>query len=185
MVFTSQPVVRVLPAETKERVFRAVVEAVQQIPECKLIVKLHPGEHDDHIVTKIVPGWEGTVRVVGDRQYDLYDLLAACDVMVTMYSTTIWEAVLLGKAILCVDLLNQPDLIPAVTEGVALVVHSEEDVAPALRDLLTNWAASKQLSDHRKHFIQWHMYSNDGQAADRVAKLAKALIHRGGTSKSL
>jgi hypothetical protein len=134
---------------------RAIFESVADRPHCVVCVKTHPkraGLSPD--------AYRSLAREVGatnilcfDDRFD--DLLAACDVLVSGWSTTILEAMLLGRRTICVNFSGQPDGYPYVEEGASVGARSPSDVRRALGEVLSGQRLD-QLEAHRKRFLERH-----------------------------
>lgn len=107
--------------------------------------------------------------VVVDRAFDLNELLAACDVLVTDYSSAIFDAALLRRRILLfVDDLEAYERDPGLyldyrTEMIGTQVR---DTAGAIRALLDD---AFDLSAYEP-FIERHLASSDGRASARFVE---------------
>ncbi|MFC2036465.1 CDP-glycerol glycerophosphotransferase family protein [Chloroflexota bacterium] len=178
---SSQPIVtfasqrawgRMTPAVKRETLL-ALLRACQK-SGVQIVVKLRHSQ-DDYIPVEATrePGWE-SVCVTAD--YDLYDLLDASAVVVTVYSTVGMEAVALGKPLLIINLTGQPDAIPYVQEGVAAGAYQPDQVGPALQLLLNTGQPSPGWAQCRQDFIRRHLTSDDGCSAERIARLILNMI---------
>jgi len=178
IVFASYPLAisATHSAEHKEAIVRALAEAVEEIPNGALVVKLHPLETDPIAERVLSMKPRPRFRVVGDVDGPLYPLLAACDVLATFTSTTALEAAILGRSILVVNLSGLPDTTPYVREGIALYADSAGAVGPALARLLDDEALRGQLEEARRRFIRRFATSDDGRAAERVADLILEMV---------
>lgn len=153
--------------EALEKLIRALID----IGNCVLIFKSHPlGEGRDEYYLEVVKSYRNQLRMAVVREYNLYDLLHACDLAVTEYSTAGMEAAFLDRKILTLNFMGF-DYTPYVKEGVALGAFKEEDVLPQLKKLLYDENVSHKLKQSRDKFIYRHLYLKDGKASERIVEL--------------
>lgn len=113
------------------------------------------------------------------KDSDTLGLLAICDLVLLMNSTTGLEAVALQKPLIVMNLGEQPDIVNYVQEGVAYGVYKPEDLKPTMEQLLRDDSC---LSQNREEFIRKYLYKIDGKAAERVVALIEGCMEMRGTS---
>lgn len=91
----------------------------------------------------------------------------------TYASTTGMEAVALNKPVIVVNLTGRPDPVEYVKERVALGVYKEEDLKPAVEQLLRD---DSELAKNRKKYVEKYLYKIDGKATERIINLIKEVI---------
>jgi UDP-N-acetylglucosamine:LPS N-acetylglucosamine transferase len=135
-------------------------------------VKLHPqqkpereGEMYRRAMAKA--GCEG--RIIAHGTADLRDLIAACDVFVSQFSTTILEALALGKPVVFVELREGPPFYPFDDFGAAIRVTRPDDAEPALRRAMSDEGRA-QMQAARAEFSTRHLEPWDGHALERMAQ---------------
>ncbi len=171
------PSLRIWGEGMYEKVVTAVVQAMEQFPEKQLVIKLHPaetGEECRQILDQI-----GCDRAIICRDIDIHEVLYASDLLITVHSTVALEAMLLDKPVIMMNLSDKPDPYPYARSGAALGVYKEEDLAPAMKQALSDPKARDELARNRKRFAMEHAYKLDGQSAQRVADLITRLIEEG------
>jgi len=143
------------------RLLRVVHAALAQEAGIRLLMRLHPVDDISEVARK---EWEkrGVVFAHGP----LYEWLAAARVVVTQASTVGLEALIADRPLVILNLTHQPDLIPFVSEGVAVGARSQEEVLPALRTALQRHAETREA---RRRFIQRYAHAVDGRSASRLA----------------
>jgi len=151
-----------------------VVKATAEFPELQLVIKPHPQEDPQYYSRLLKMMGQGGPIVRQD--IDLYQLLNASDLLITAFSTTALEAMLLDKPVITINLTGQPDLMPYASSGAAIGVYRREDLVPAMRKALFDAEMRKALAEGRKAFISEHAYKPDGQASKRVAEVIHKLI---------
>jgi len=170
--------------EENERIFYAVYEAMKELKdEAQLVVKLHPaGEVDTSQHKEIAKKVGLDFPIVKD--IDTYELIYACDVLLTISSTTAIEASILNKPVVIVNLTGRPDQVAYVREGMALGVYNEKELVPTLRRALYDSEARLRLEEEQRRFVYDYAYIQDGQASNRLADVIRQMISKSnGTSQ--
>lgn len=88
VTFTAQP-------KNGPLVWNALVEVAAEVPTTLLIIKTHPHLPKEKILASL-PTLPGNVVVVDDAQAPLYPLLKVSDLLITVTSTTFFEALVMG-----------------------------------------------------------------------------------------
>ena len=147
---------------------RAVFEVARHRPDVQVVVKARPMR--DHPLTSYqqLAGEAGLSDVVFFLD-QFNELLAACDVMVSGSSTTVFEAILLGKRTICVNFSDEPDRYPYVANGGSLPARNAKQMAESMRLALSDEAAD-QLEADRRRFLAYHAGpTGQGKAAEAMA----------------
>lgn len=168
IVLTTQPVSN----EENYQLLSAVSEAMKGFPDTELVIKLHPDENlkwYQQVINSL------NCKAVIVRDIDIFELLNACDMMMTLFSTTALEAMILDKPVITINLMNMPDRIPYAKSGAAIGVYREEDLAPAIKRAMYDEETRKKLETGRKKFVYEQAYLVDGKASSRVADLIKIM----------
>ncbi|HEY7507421.1 MAG TPA: CDP-glycerol glycerophosphotransferase family protein, partial [Nitrososphaera sp.] len=121
-------------ADEKILVAKSVFRAVKTLPECFLIVKVHPNEEDHAFYQKLAEEMALPEAVVV-RNVNLYELLYISNVIIVTFSTVGAEALRMGKPVISLN-LTRPHDVPFVRENMAEVVRSADAVAASLRKCL-------------------------------------------------
>jgi len=171
IVFASQPD----SPQMNELLFRFIFQAVKKIPGTQLVIKLHPNEYDSSLHERVAR--EAGVNAVIVKDIDLFELLHACDLMLTLSSTVAMEAMILDKSVITVNLTNAPDAMPFAESGAAIGVYKREDIYPAINKALKNKQVRRNLQLRRKKFVYNNAFKIDGQASGRVINLIKEMLH--------
>jgi len=153
------------PGQRKQFIM-AVCKATSKLPQSKLIIKLHPvveREADYQEIVKDLP--EPPVIC---QNVPLWELLHACSMAVTIFSTTGLEAMAAGKPLMIVNFFG--DVEPFDETSGAVVVRKESDLLPALETILYN-GLSEKMKEKASRFVHRHAYVQDGKAAKRIADL--------------
>lgn len=167
VVFTSQPPARGVPESVYRRTVRAVLQTVKTVSDVEIVIKLHPIEAPD-VINELVKEAGIAARVV--KECDTRSLLKAADVVITQYSTTGLEALLLGKPLVTINLSGEPDRAPYALAGAAVGVYSPGELADAVRRCLDHAETRGRLAEQREIFLREMFASRDGSASGRCAQ---------------
>ena len=140
--------------------------------DVRVVQKMHPGEEPSYYATAAAAlGWSSG-RFTMTNEPILHDLLESSDLLVTAYSSTALESVMLGTPVIVCDFterhLLSVDRVPGVTIAYSIdELSTQLDAARvAERPDRDSLASSPQLAEY--------IAALDGRAAERVAALVKA-----------
>lgn len=170
VLLASHPVSTFDPAEERRALLHAICVAVKAIPQCALVIKLHPDEVDDrfHRETAASVGLD-VVRIV--RDMDAWELLYASDVVVVASSTMGYEAIVMDRPLIqFIYHAHGRELYPYVESGAALGVATLKELEPALLRALEDHDTRQALQQGRAHAVRRFAYRLDGQASGRAAR---------------
>ncbi len=162
------------PKEENETLLRGVLQAMGDLPDVQLVIKPHPVE-DEGFHRSLVKEL-GTSHVVITKSVALYELLNACDALMTVSSTTALEAMMLGKPVVIINLTGRRELVPYVKSGAALGVYQLGEIITGIKKLLYDQDFRKELEEKRRKFVYEYAYKMNGRASKRVAELIGEMI---------
>ncbi|PIN86283.1 hypothetical protein COV19_05740 [Candidatus Woesearchaeota archaeon CG10_big_fil_rev_8_21_14_0_10_44_13] len=160
--------------ECNEKVVRAVYDAVKGMQDCFLVVKLHPAERTDRMYQDLRKE-TGIKNIVIGKDIHLYGLLNACELMITVFSTTALEAMMLDRPVITINLTGEPDMMPYASSGAALGVYKADDLKDAIEKVMHDRKTKEALDKNREKFVYGLVYKMDGKASERVYSLMKNL----------
>ncbi|MHB8996066.1 MAG: hypothetical protein ACYC63_12540 [Armatimonadota bacterium] len=136
----------------------------------RLAIKLHPSETPANVKLYESLTKEDDDRVVLVRHgpWPLSELLVACDMMITRDSTVVFEADLLDRPAITINLSQWDEELPYADGGGALGVYHYEDIEPAIASVLNYSAVQAQLAARRPEFLTAHTGPRDGRATERI-----------------
>lgn len=168
IVFTTQGV-GAGDRPSEEEIFSGCVEIAKramQHQDYQLIYQVHPGQTIEDI-KKIIDTAEGHNAVVG-KYKNTEELMAASEGVITFFSTTALDAVLLGKPLLLINLIDDKDFFPFIKMGVALGAYSKEEIGQAYDELIKGPKFAKANLQKAANYVN---YKNDGNALRRIMNL--------------
>ena len=139
----------------------------------RLALKLHPSDDEKTLplYRKLVVEADDRVVLVPHGTLPLNELLAACDMMITRDSTVVFEANLLGKPVITINLGRWEEELPYAATGGALGVYRLEDIEGAIRSVLQDEGVQEEMTRKREGFLRAHTGPRDGGATGRIAEV--------------
>lgn len=176
---TTQPVELRLSTNESRWWLRGLADACEQL-NALMVIKPHPHEEAALSRYRALSEQMTSVRLIPHGEVSLEQLIAASDLLVTRFSTTAFEAALLGVPVMTVNLSGGPDQYPFAEEGAALGVAEYDQLLPALRSLLIDPQTRAKVLEGQQPFLDRHLGSRDGQATERIAERIVEQAHRNG-----
>jgi len=162
------------PKEEKRDIFLLLSKAVKSIDQAVLIVKPHPTEKRFRVLEELKQ-WGITNAIVSDNnQLELFDLLKASSVIVTAWSMTGLEAMILNRPVMIVNpyLKNYDKFIPYVKNSAAIQVSSVKEATNSLQILIDQrHPQTKKLLQAGQIFSQYYVKKPDGKVSQKIANL--------------
>ena len=148
-------------------VARSVFDACKDRGDVLVCLKTHPRDFPLSVYEQLARQvGAANVRLFDDR-FD--DLMAACNVLIGGFSTTVMEAILLGRTTICVNFSDEEYRYPYVADGGSLPARSDEEMRIALDKALSG-ASDAELAAGRERFLERHLGPTaKGQAANALA----------------
>ena len=162
VVFASQP----LPDKMlRERAAFDVFSGVSRLDNVHLLIKLHPAEvGNPDYYTKIAQQTGCTdYSIMTDT--DLYLIIAACDLLITISSTVGAETVYFGKPLIILDHLNE-DLMGYVKQEVAFKATNQNELTQIINGVIDGELKIDEIA--YTNFIEQNAYRIDGKASQRI-----------------
>jgi len=161
-----------LPDDEMELTVRELCTSMQQFPDKHLVIKPHPSD-DGAMFVELVRKFNSDATVVRDH---LYELLSACDLLITTWSTVGLEAMILDKPIIVINLMNRPDMTSYVERGGAIEVNMPNTLSGIIRQILYDGDTIQKIKEGRDQYVSDYTFMSDGKASERVAKLIREMI---------
>lgn len=144
--------------------------------DLEIVIKVHPRyksiskDISEEKIKKIKTNCKNNKFII---TYDmkLEELLPACDLFITEYSTIGFEAILLDKPVVTVNFqkVSFEGQNKYHEDGAAVFVGDDySKLEETIYAILKKGEYNNKLSEGRKRFIQLHNYYNDGKAAERI-----------------
>lgn len=184
VLFCTAPIVEE-NAISKELYFshmRRYLSEMSKLSDTQIIIKPHPLERNVDEYEKIISNIHAqNISIVRSKlgKEQLYELIGSCDVFLTFFSTTIWEANALDKPTVMIDLYDKKNIdtlgwFHKYSKPV-IKVKPDADVSVVINRLLNDTKLLSALKEERKKFLSDYLYKIDGKGQERAAKIIKQL----------
>lgn len=173
IVFTTQaPGAGFRPsAEEIESGIIETIKGASQYPDILLLFQVHPGQAIEDIQKVAKKADHSSARVIKYR--DTESLMAVSDGVITFFSTTAIDALILGKPLLLINLTDDREFFPFVPMGAAFGAYTKEEIMPAFKKLIES---PEELKGGREKAIPYVVYKTDGKSLDRVLNLIEEFL---------
>jgi hypothetical protein len=169
-----------LPGRENEIMARAINRAVKKFPEAQLLIKVHPSEPGLSLYTSLSK--EYGLNALVTREAPIYEVLFICDVIVTGFSATALDGMILDKPVVTVNLTGMEDPIPYAESGAALGVYKEKGLEEAIGRALYSDETKRKLQEARESFVFDQSFKKDGKATERVVELIERMVETSGSA---
>jgi hypothetical protein len=153
----------------------AIFKAIKGL-DINFVVKLHPREHELHQKFYEELAKKEGVNTTVIKDINVFELINASDVGIVMHSNTGMETVMLKKPLLVVNVTKKEDIFPYVKEGIALGAYTQEEIAPKIKELLSNQETKDRLMANRDRFISHRLFRLDGKSGERAREFIEKTI---------
>jgi UDP-N-acetylglucosamine 2-epimerase len=151
-----------------------VLEQLKKFKDAIVLIKPHPrGDSQKYVeITKKI----GLNAILLNENLQPYEAILASDLVVSLPSTIITEAAILGRPSVILNLNKEDIQIPWEKSGVSLVVSSKQEIYSTIKKALLSSGARSKMKMARKKFVYAHTFKQDGKASERVSKVIYKLF---------
>ena len=165
-----------LPPSESEAMVYAVCNAAKDFSGLQFMIKVHPSELNLSIYQRVTK--DVGVEALITRDANIYEVLYVSDIVITGFSATALDAMMLDKPVITVNFTGLEDPLPFAESGAAIGVYEEKDLVPAVRRGLYDEDAREKLREAREKFVHEHSYKKDGKSTERVIKLIEQMVQK-------
>lgn len=153
---------------------RQVADAILAEPDLVLLLRPHPS-------TPARPRAEldriaGRPRVTAVAEGEIFDLIAAADLVVVQNSTVALEAALAGRPVITANLTGNSEVVPYSAMGLSLEAKDPGSVRDLVARAVEGQLATRQTDERARQGIYHLIGPTDGSAATRVADMVRDLL---------
>lgn len=170
ILLVTQPLVanRVLSAVDYINGIKAIISAIQDIPDTSITIKLHPDE--DMTLYEPVMGID---RVVIEKLPTMEDMVENSDLVLVIYSTAMLTALFRKRSVIVVDLWNNEFITTIINDfhrySKLPMVTSTEQLRTIIVNLVTNPSEAEIASRENESFLEKVVIP--GPATDNICKI--------------
>jgi len=165
-----------LPPRESEAVVYAICKAVKEFSGLQFVIKVQLSELSLSMYERIIR--DVGVDALINRDANIYEVLYVGDIVLTGFSATALDAMILDKPVVTVNFTGLEDPVPYAESGAAIGVYEERDLVEALKRGLCDEEARERLREARRRFVYEHSYKRDGKATERVVELIEEMVEK-------
>lgn len=168
------------PNEGVETAFsRQLVDICANRIGCRLLFRPHPRSRlgRQGVLDLVEAVTKHRDRVVVADEGSLSDWLDEASVMVTLYSTSVYQATIKGVPVILADWISRDYRLDVESYGAGIAVERPEDFEGQLRRLLYDETCRKAINAGGDELLWDHVDRLDGRSAERVAEAVIAGLH--------
>lgn len=154
----------------RERAAYDVFQAVTNLADVHLIVKLHPSEAGDPDYYHNITRSAGCMNYSVTSSQDLYQLLSASDIVITCFSTVGAESVYFEKPLIILDHLHQ-DIQGYIRQKVAFMADNSESLKETIVSILNGTLVFDKQA--YQEFIHKNSFRIDGKTSERILDIIR------------
>ena len=158
----------------RERIFKSVVNLLNNLENCQLIVKLHPIEEISYYEN--LSRKYNAKNIVIIKDVDLHDVIIASNIVIGRSTGAQIEALLLDKVVIDLDYETVSDAFLMKKFGAVIPVHDPKKLELAVQNALYDKELSNSLKNGRKKYCEYCLYKFDGKASLRVKNLIEEIL---------
>ncbi len=151
-----------------------VIQACKKI-ECRLVIKPHANSEDLHLWEELVETSGSQKTELVSHRSDIFDLLAASDLVIATFSTVVIEAMLFDKDVITLNFTGRPDIHPYAERGIALGVYDPKDLKDEIQKCLYDSKTQSLLKRSREREKEYFGGFFDGKNTERAAHFVQLL----------
>lgn len=153
---------------------RCVSEAILAAADVHLLLRPHPSTSPK--AAEALSHIAADDRVLPVNTGDIFDLIAASDLVVVQNSTVALEAALLGRPVITANLTGMPDVVPYAQLGVSVEAKDAATVTALVERARDHTLPTSCNNERTRAGIHYLVGPTDGKAAARVADLIGTLL---------
>jgi hypothetical protein len=180
ILFASQPYYfgAFRSSKARRETIRAIIKTLGHIPDVRVVIKPHPNERESELrhLSKGLPP-----VILAGAGSDIALMIKACDVFVSMFSTTIYLALSIDKPTICVSLPFSGSPTLFAEAGATWVARSKDELSVLARDLISGNSVDSppEMTEKRRTFLADWAYITDGRSSFRILELVHHMVALG------
>ncbi len=159
--------------EEWERFMKAVLNALTPA-DINLIIKPHPREERERYLASL----KNFRFILVQREEKLHKLLKIADVVISVHSAAVLEAMLMERPVVLMNFFGNPHRgTPFEGRRELCIAESPEELASAVMDVLSSPEVQRGVVEAQKGFVEDHAHNLDGRATERVVGVIESLLN--------
>ncbi|MFX1384259.1 MAG: hypothetical protein ACFFBP_17625 [Promethearchaeota archaeon] len=175
IIICTQEIDLLFGEKVNQKVMDIYKKAIKSKPDIIFYIKLHPRESIEKYALIFKKHEYPNVRIV--KNQDLYDLFRKCDLQISVFSFTSFEAAAMGLPIILINPNNSIKILDHFRGEININISDVTEICEAIDIALSEEYWEKFLKKREKYF-QKMVLSLDGKSSERASNQIKNLITR-------
>jgi len=158
----------------RERIFKSVINLLNNLKNCQLIVKLHPIEEISYYENLSEKYKAKDILILKD--VDLHNVIIVSDIVIGRSTGAQIEALLLDKIVIDLDYETASDTYLMKKFGAVIPVYEPNKLEEAVQNALYDKEISNSLKNGRQKYCKYTLHRFDGKASLRVKNLIEEIL---------
>lgn len=149
------------------RYLRTVLRSLQAMEDVEVVIKLHPRETPTlvHSVLR-----ELGLRCPVVKDFSLYELIIAADLVIAHRSGVTFECMLLETPSIDVEYETTQDIFEYAEYHATYAVNDPDHIGDAIHEALHDQKTREAIIQGQRSYIKYYLFKFDGQSARRIAQ---------------
>ena len=154
------------------KIVRLLSETMRPLKRDVLCIKFHPQDKLGAGILRYL-GADIPSNVKTVEHYPIEKILKVTDTLITCFSTTALEALLMDIPVVVINLFSRPFNMDFTKEGVAAGVYNENDLMTVMSDTKKHGAYS---DEEKERFLSHQFFRKNTEATERLARLIDNVV---------
>lgn len=172
VVFASQPLKNLSESRLT---LQAITSCLKNFRNLALVIKLHPNDNKDFYVSVLR---DMKFKALVTKEIDLYELLYSSDLLLSVSSTVMLEALMMDKPVIQVNLVENYDFFGRLRGKAFLHAKNELELKDAIAKSLYSQSTIRKMRGIRKKFIRDYYYAIDGKSTGRFLNILNQFFQK-------
>ncbi len=154
------------------------LDELHRIPDVEIVIKPKSRDGNIQMYGDIIKqrGYGNIVVEKSPSKDFLYGLIRESDVVVTFYSTTVIESIIIGTPVFVIDLIFKNIYDPMIKNESIPHLNPDADISTTIQKVLSDGKILKKVLNNERKIIGEYLYNVDGKAGKRVLEVMHALL---------
>jgi len=157
------------------RYLQCFYKNIQQFPDIQFIIKPHPNENPTIHQEMLRLHDKNDNLLLMEQEVDTFELIYISDLLITTFSTSGLEAVVLNKPVITINLTGRPDPVDYAKQGVAIGVYEEKNLCSAIDNALYDQQTCKSLVKARERYVRDYLL--DEKSSERIGDIIECMCN--------
>ncbi|MBU0758541.1 MAG: glycosyltransferase [Nanoarchaeota archaeon] len=181
VLILAQPVHAEYGENETKRYIDSIFSKLAELKDIRIKIKLHPRDIKQELWTEAIKNSRIknyeiiSAKAAGTANENiLYDAILESDIAITFSSTTCFDALILGKPVIIIELNIEKDFF---TDAKSFIrIRYDQDIAKNIRKIFDDRKYRESLKGKIEQDLKFYYYKTDGKSCERAAKEIKKIL---------